>query len=556
MKEENISKEEYRETELGFLPESWKIVKLGDVAKIDWGNTSLTKAYYKPYGYPAFSATGQDGFLDFYEHEGEAIIVSAIGAHCGKCFFASGKWVAIKNTIIVKTQIINIRFLYYLLNDETKWPRSGSGQPFIGIGKARELLISFPPLSEQKKIAYVLSTIQNAKEKTEQVIQATKELKKSLMKKLFTEGVIIGFMFDTNIFNDILDQKIPIESLPGNFSYFVTHIQRDEIKNTSDPKRKQQLMKVFEDIKQNKIPTSSAVWDVSRWGESKWSDGKLYEKILNDLNEIKKKDNNIQDVLIGETAIKNGLILVTNDKALAEAVKKNSGEAITLNDFLKGEYQKLKETEIGMIPEWWKVKEIKNIVIETEQKDMRKENIEFKYIDVSSVDRNNLRIANCRLYKGKKSPSRARKVVHTGDVIIATVRPTLKRIAIINNEYDNQICSTAFCVLRAQREKMHPQYLFYSIQRDEFIDKLRFIQRGASYPAITDKDVKNQKIPLPPLPIQKEIASILSAVDEKIQAEESKKKALEELFKSMLDNLITAKIRVNNLEVENDKTRE
>jgi len=57
------------------------------------------------------------------------------------------------------------------------------------------------------------------------------------------------------------------------------------------------------------------------------------------------------------------------------------------------------------------------------------------------------------------------------------------------------------------------------------------------------------KIPLPPLPTQQKIASILSAIDEKIEAEENKKKALEELFKSLLHNLMTAKIRVNQLEI-------
>jgi len=63
--------------------------------------------------------------------------------------------------------------------------------------------------------------------------------------------------------------------------------------------------------------------------------------------------------------------------------------------------------------------------------------------------------------------------------------------------------------------------------------------------------VENFKIPLPPLPEQQKIASILSAVDEKIQAEENKKKALEELFNSMLHNLMTAKIRVKGMGVEN-----
>ena len=58
--------------------------------------------------------------------------------------------------------------------------------------------------------------------------------------------------------------------------------------------------------------------------------------------------------------------------------------------------------------------------------------------------------------------------------------------------------------------------------------------------------LKESKIPLPPLPIQQKIASILSAIDAKIEAEVNKKKALEALFKSMLHHLMTGKVRVKD----------
>ncbi len=56
--------------------------------------------------------------------------------------------------------------------------------------------------------------------------------------------------------------------------------------------------------------------------------------------------------------------------------------------------------------------------------------------------------------------------------------------------------------------------------------------------------LKQKYIPLPPLHIQQQIAEILKTVDDKIQAEENKKKALENLFKSMLNNLMTGKIKI------------
>jgi type I restriction enzyme S subunit len=182
----------YRVTELGPLPEEWRVVRLGDVATVDWGNTSLTKKVYRDFGFPAYSAKGQDGLTDFYEHEGEAIIVSAIGARCGKCFYANGKWTAIKNTLVVKVgpATSDTLFFYYYLDGEDKWPRSGSGQPFIGIGKAKLVPIPLPPLSEQRAIAHVLRTVQRAREASEGVIAALRELKKSLMRHLFTYGPV------------------------------------------------------------------------------------------------------------------------------------------------------------------------------------------------------------------------------------------------------------------------------------------------------------------------------------------------------------------------------
>ena len=72
---------------------------------------------------------------------------------------------------------------------------------------------------------------------------------------------------------------------------------------------------------------------------------------------------------------------------------------------------------------------------------------------------------------------------------------------------------------------------------------------GSTFKAITKIKLMNIKIPLPPLSTQQKFASILSAIDQKIEAEENRKKALEDLFKTLLHNLMTAKIRVNNLEV-------
>lgn len=162
----------------------------------------------------------------------------------------------------------------------------------------------------------------------------------------------------------------------------------------------------------------------------------------------------------------------------------------------------------------------------------------FKYIDVSSVDNKRFIVEDYNEILGKDAPSRARKQIQTGDVIFATVRPTLKRISIIEEEFNSQVCSTAYVVLRANN-KINYKIIFYFLQLDSFIEQMEILQKGASYPAVTDSDVKNQLISFPA--DMKEQQTIVTKLD-KIKAmceelEENYKKSVllcEELKQGLL----------------------
>jgi type I restriction enzyme S subunit len=149
---------------------------------------------------------------------------------------------------------------------------------------------------------------------------------------------------------------------------------------------------------------------------------------------------------------------------------------------------------------------------------------------------------------GKDAPSRARKILKVNDVIFATVRPYLKRIALITEEYNGFYGSTAFCVLRPNIKKISPYFLFYYVSTDKFVYKVSGYQTGSGYPAITDDHIKNEKLPLPPLSEQQEIAEILQTVDQKIDIERRKKELYEELFKTMLNKIMNQEIDVNLLD--------
>jgi len=180
-----------------------------------------------------------------------------------------------------------------------------------------------------------------------------------------------------------------------------------------------------------------------------------------------------------------------------------------------------KETELGEIPVDWEILELRLIVKNTEQiTPERTPNKIFKYIDVSSISRNLLKIKSYSEFIGKFAPSRARKQIKANDIIFSTIRPYLKQVSLIDGKYNGELCSTAFCVIRCDKEILSPSFCFFYMTDDNFIKGVSKYESGSNYPAVLDKDIKNQLIILPPLPEQHRIAAVLSTIDETIEKTE------------------------------------
>lgn len=172
----------------------------------------------------------------------------------------------------------------------------------------------------------------------------------------------------------------------------------------------------------------------------------------------------------------------------------------------------------------------------------KRPNQSFTYIDVSSVSRTNFTIKEATVLQGKEAPSRARRLVRSGDVLFATIRPTLQRIAVVPDHLDGAVCSTGYFVLRPT-SKVHSRYLFHYLFGAEFSQKMAALQRGASYPAVSDSDVRNHVMLLPPLPEQKRIVAILdeafAGIDAAVANTEKNLANARELFESYLNSVFT-----------------
>ena len=196
------------------------------------------------------------------------------------------------------------------------------------------------------------------------------------------------------------------------------------------------------------------------------------------------------------------------------------------------------------IPETWADSSIGKAVVKTKQRDPRKKpNEVFQYVDVSAVSNTSFKITSAAATLGSEAPSRARKVIQTDDVLFATVRPTLKRIALVSPELDGAIASTGYCVLRCDNAKADPGFLYSFLITDHFNARMAGLERGASYPAVRDSDVTASWFPLPPLPEQKKIAHILSTVQRAIEAQERIIQTTTELKKALMHKLFTEGLR-------------
>jgi type I restriction enzyme S subunit len=136
----------FQDSELGEIPNGWRVARLGQIADVNWGDTNVTKASYVPAGHRAYSAKGPDGFLPYSDFDRTGVVVSAIGANCGRTWLADGKWSCIKNTIRfwATHDGVATEYLYYATLGSERWPKRGSAQPFIAQQDARALPVLLP----------------------------------------------------------------------------------------------------------------------------------------------------------------------------------------------------------------------------------------------------------------------------------------------------------------------------------------------------------------------------------------------------------------------------
>lgn len=211
----------------------------------------------------------------------------------------------------------------------------------------------------------------------------------------------------------------------------------------------------------------------------------------------------------------------------------------------------LKETNIpwpAQIPAHWNVKRIKDLFSANDEALGQKTdpNYGFDYVDISSVDKYRGIIKKEKM-TFEKSPSRARRIVREGDIIIGAVRTYLEAIAQISEDATSLIVSTGFVVLRP-KDVGDSDFYFYALRSGSFMANVVANSDGVSYPAINADKLMSLQIAVPP---KEEMRTIIehcklemSRMDELKQKIQTQITLLRERRTSLISHVVTGKVMI------------
>lgn len=203
-----------------------------------------------------------------------------------------------------------------------------------------------------------------------------------------------------------------------------------------------------------------------------------------------------------------------------------------------------KPTELGEIPEDWEVVNVGDLgqVDPENLGSTTSPDYEFNYVSLEQIEKGVL-VGTARTIF-RNAPSRARRVLKKGDILVSTVRPNLMSHYFVQHEVNDLICSTGFSVIRFFEEKLCPGYLYQHLFSSVINNQIEMLISGSNYPAINSGDVKQLKVQIGSVEEQTAIATILSDMDAEIQSLEQRLGKTRQIKQGMMQELLTGKTRL------------
>ena len=378
----------------------------------------------------------------------------------------------------------------------------------------KEIRLNLPPFPEQKKIAHILSTVQRAIEAQEKIIQTTTELKKALMHKLFTEGLRNEPQKQTEI--GPVPESWEIKFLA--YQLGIDSIQQYVAMNKRGATIKGITRDCLKEIRLNLPP----------FPEQK--------KIAHILSTVQRAIEAQEKIIQTTTELKKALM----HKLFTEG--------------LRNEPQK--QTEIGPVPESWEIKKIGEIAqLKSGGTPSRKKPAYWDGGDINWIKTRE--IDYCRIVKAEEKITKAglvnssAKIFPAGTLLVAMYGQGVTRGKVAITGLDaatNQACAAIFPLA-----EVRTKYLYYFLEYN--YDKIRSFAHGANQKNLSAELIKSFPITFPSVvDEQKEITDSLKIFDRRIAVSLTKKSQIQYLFRTLLFKLMTAKIRVYDIDLHQQKT--
>ena len=159
---------------------------------------------------------------------------------------------------------------------------------------------------------------------------------------------------------------------------------------------------------------------------------------------------------------------------------------------------------------------------------------EIEYIDISSIDNISNTIVETTKYEVSNAPSRAQQCVKKGDILVSTVRPINRNIAVVTRGLHNLVASTGFCVLRPKEE--YREYLLSIVKSDAYTEHMCDKASGGLYPAVNNGDVFSYGIHIPNKELAQKVSTIHHQADKSEFELRKSIEAIEQVIKSLINN--------------------
>jgi type I restriction enzyme S subunit len=209
-------------------------------------------------------------------------------------------------------------------------------------------------------------------------------------------------------------------------------------------------------------------------------------------------------------------------------------------------HTKFKKTELGEIPMEWEIRQLKQIAkniqygytTSSKQDKVGPKFLRITDIQNGNVDWNSVPYCECNDGEFKKYQ------LKTGDIVFARTGATTGKSYIIKSPPDSIFAS--YLIKVRINDDYSKEFIHFFFQTNDYWKQIKSNVAGSSQGGVNATKLSNLKISIPnTYDEQKQIASILSKVDEHIQDNKKELKHLKELKKGLMQDLLTGKVRVS-----------